>query len=105
MSRFLASMASERSSARGTPEGMCIGDRFTKDVAFTEESIRQFATYVGDSNPLHHDRAAAVAAKCRAGSVGAVAATSARRRPRPHRMGSDRYRGYAEAERLDCHRQ
>jgi acyl dehydratase len=30
-------------------------------VAFTEDSIRQFATYVGDSNPLHHDQAAAAA--------------------------------------------
>ena len=27
---------------------MRIGDRFTKEVAFTEESIRQFAIYVGD---------------------------------------------------------
>lgn len=40
---------------------MRIGDRFTKEVAFTEDSIRQFATYVGDSNPLHHDQAAAAA--------------------------------------------
>jgi acyl dehydratase len=40
---------------------MCIGDRFTKEVAFTEDSIRQFATYVGDSNPLHHDQVAAAA--------------------------------------------
>jgi 3-hydroxybutyryl-CoA dehydratase len=40
---------------------MRIGDRFTKEVAFTEDSIRQFATYVGDSNPLHHDPVAAAA--------------------------------------------
>jgi len=40
---------------------MRIGDRFTKEVAFTEESIRQFAIYVGDSNPLHHDQTAAAA--------------------------------------------
>ena len=40
---------------------MRIGDRFTKEVAFTEESIREFATYVGDSNPLHHDQVAAAA--------------------------------------------
>jgi 3-hydroxybutyryl-CoA dehydratase len=40
---------------------MRIGDRFTKEVAFTEDSIRQFATYVGDSNPLHHDQVAAAA--------------------------------------------
>jgi 3-hydroxybutyryl-CoA dehydratase len=40
---------------------MRMGDRFGKEVAFTEDSIRQFATYIGDSNPLHHDRAAAAA--------------------------------------------
>src|SRR2546429_9285081 len=61
MSRFWDSMAIERSSARDAPRGMRIGDRFGKEVAFTEDSIRQFATYVGDSNPLHHDQAAAAA--------------------------------------------
>jgi 3-hydroxybutyryl-CoA dehydratase len=40
---------------------MRLGDRFNKEVAFTEDSIRQFATYVGDSNPLHHDQARAAA--------------------------------------------
>jgi len=52
-------MANEGSSTGGAPEGMRIGDRFAKDVAFTEESIRQFASYVGDTNPLHHDKATA----------------------------------------------
>jgi 3-hydroxybutyryl-CoA dehydratase len=56
-------MASEGigESARRAPEGMRIGDRFAKDVAFTEESIRQFASYVGDTNPLHHEKATAAA--------------------------------------------
>jgi len=40
---------------------MQIGDRFKRDVGFTEESIRHFASLVGDSNPLHHDRAVAEA--------------------------------------------
>lgn len=52
---------SEASSARGVPEGMRVGDRFAKDVAFTEGTIRQFAAYVGDTNPLHHDQATAAA--------------------------------------------
>src|SRR5438552_608745 len=43
------------------PDGMQVGDRFAKDVAFSEESIRQFASFVGDTNPLHHDQAAAAA--------------------------------------------
>ncbi len=43
------------------PEGMHVGDRFAKDVAFSEELIRQFASFVGDTNPLHHDQAAAAA--------------------------------------------
>jgi acyl dehydratase len=40
---------------------MRIGDRFSREVAFTDDSIRQFAIYVGDSNPLHHDQGAAAA--------------------------------------------
>ncbi len=55
----MASTANESGGSRGHPEGMRIGDRFSRDVAFSEESIRQFAAYVGDTNRLHHDAAAA----------------------------------------------
>jgi acyl dehydratase len=54
-------MTTDETSTRSAPKGMRIGDRFSKNVAFTEASIRQFASFVGDSNPLHHDRAAAAA--------------------------------------------
>ncbi len=43
------------------PQGMRIGDRFGKEVAFSKEAIRTFAAAIGDSNPLHHDEAAAAA--------------------------------------------
>ncbi|MFZ0838887.1 MAG: MaoC family dehydratase [Xanthobacteraceae bacterium] len=43
------------------PDGMRIGDRFAKEVAFTAEAIRAFASAIGDTNPLHHDEAVAAA--------------------------------------------
>ena len=43
------------------PEGMRIGDRFAKEVAFTADAIRAFASSIGDTNPLHHDEAVATA--------------------------------------------
>ncbi len=39
--------------------GIRVGDRFSKATAFTSDSIREFATLVGDTNPLHHDDNAA----------------------------------------------
>lgn len=55
-------MATEGEGHRAFPEGVHVGDRFSKKVAFTAESIRQFAAYVGDSNPLHQDEGQAAAA-------------------------------------------
>jgi acyl dehydratase len=40
---------------------MRIGDHFAKEVVFTAEAIRAFASSIGDTNPLHHDEAAATA--------------------------------------------
>lgn len=37
------------------PAGMRVGDRFTKEMVFSADSITRFAAFVGDSNPLHHD--------------------------------------------------
>jgi acyl dehydratase len=54
-------MTNEEAGARSAPKGLRVGDRFFKDVVFTEDSIRQFASFVGDTNPLHHDPAAAAA--------------------------------------------
>jgi acyl dehydratase len=55
-------MANEGSRPRGYPKGLRLGDRFAKEAVFSEESLRQFAAYVGDTNPLHHDKAAAASA-------------------------------------------
>src|SRR5712691_12028279 len=43
------------------PERISVGDRFSKKVTFSAESIRQFADHVGDTNPLHHDDTVAAA--------------------------------------------
>jgi 3-hydroxybutyryl-CoA dehydratase len=60
-SKGTSEQTNEASSVRGVPAGMRVGERFGKDVAFTEAAIRQFASYVGDTNPLHHDQNAAAA--------------------------------------------
>ena len=36
-----------------------VGQSFSRTVSFCAASIRQFATLVGDLNPLHHDKEAA----------------------------------------------
>jgi 3-hydroxybutyryl-CoA dehydratase len=40
-----------------------IGEVFTKELILDPESIRKFAEFVGDPNPLHHDRALAQASR------------------------------------------
>lgn len=62
MNRSWVWMPTANNDAPSAPAGMAVGDRFSKRVTFTAESIRQFATYVGDTNPLHHDENAAAAA-------------------------------------------
>lgn len=44
-----------------------VGERTTRRVAFTAPAIREFAERSGDTNPLHHDQAAA--ANSRFGSL------------------------------------
>jgi acyl dehydratase len=40
-----------------------IGEVFTKELILDAESIRKFAEFVGDPNPLHHDWALAQASR------------------------------------------
>ena len=40
-----------------------VGDRFSKTHTFTPAQVRAFSTEAGDSNPLHHDDAAAAASR------------------------------------------
>ncbi len=39
--------------------GLRVGDAATREVALTPEDVSRFATLLGDTNPLHHDEAAA----------------------------------------------
>ena len=36
-----------------------VGETFVREVAFTAENIRAYATLAGDDNPMHHDLAIA----------------------------------------------
>ena len=42
-----------------TAPWIAIGEKFSKHHAFNEDQVRAFATAAGDTNPLHHDAAAA----------------------------------------------
>jgi acyl dehydratase len=47
------------------PDWPAIGDRFEKTFFFSAEEISQFATLLGDTNPLHHDAEYANASRFR----------------------------------------
>ena len=40
-----------------------VGEVFTKEIDLGHKSIRKFAEFVGDPNPLHHDSALAQASR------------------------------------------
>jgi acyl dehydratase len=52
-------MPAATKEGRAGPVNLSVGDRFSKHFAFSKDSIRRFAALVGDTNPLHHDEAAA----------------------------------------------
>ncbi len=54
--------AATEEGRRAGPAGLNVGDRFCKHFTFSRDSIRRFAALAGDTNPLHHDEAAAGAA-------------------------------------------
>jgi len=51
----------------GTRPRAIVGERFEETVQLSAESIRAFASSVGDTNPLHHDEE--VAARSRFGGL------------------------------------
>lgn len=55
-------MSAATKEDRAGPAGLNVGDRFSRHFTFSKNSIRRFAALVGDTNPLHHDDAAAGAA-------------------------------------------
>lgn len=52
-------------SASGKPGWPKIGDRFEKAFTFSAAEISDFATRLGDTNPLHHDAEYAAASRFR----------------------------------------
>lgn len=59
------STANDRPRPALRPAWPAVGDRYENIVTFTADEISQFATSLGDTNPLHHDAAFAESSRFR----------------------------------------
>ncbi len=69
MSRFLAGIPALQGGEDVKTDGshdsgpLRVGDAAAREIALTAEDVKRFAALCGDTNPLHHDEAAARASR------------------------------------------